>query len=182
MTGELGGSLAGRHLRFEPRLEEGLWLREYGWAGAMIDISDGLATDLGHILESSGVGAEIEAKAVPVSAAARRSRGKRKPLDRALFDGEDFELLFTVAADRESAFRSSWQDTFRLRCTRIGRVTACKGRLLQRRVRARSELRNAGLNTAAARNRSGGLRSGLTHREKTAHSALGRQDIRTHET
>ena len=145
VTGGLGGSLAGRHLRFEPRLEEGLWLREYGWAGAMIDLSDGLATDLGHILESSGVGAEIDAKAVPVSAAARRLRGKRKPLDRALFDGEDFELLFTVAADRETAFRSSWQDTFRLRCTRVGHITAHKGRLLLTEGRgAVRELRDGG--------------------------------------
>lgn len=129
VTGELGGSLAGKHLRFDPRIEEGLWLRESGWAGAMIDVSDGLVTDLGHIVESSRVGAELDARAIPISAAARRARGGRTPLEHALFDGEDFELLFTVAADKETAFRSCWQDTFRLRCTRVGCITNKKGRI-----------------------------------------------------
>ena len=129
VTGELGGSLAGKHLRFDPRIEEGLWLRESGWAGAMIDVSDGVVTDLGHIVESSRVGAELDGAMIPISAAARRARGGRSPLEHALFDGEDFELLFTVAADKETAFRSCWQDTFRLRCTRVGRITNRKGRI-----------------------------------------------------
>ena len=76
VTGSLGGSLPGKHLTFEPRIEEGLWLRECRWANAMIDISDGLATDLGHILEMSKAGAEILADAVPVSDAARRDEGQ----------------------------------------------------------------------------------------------------------
>ena len=129
VTGELGGSLAGKHLRFDPRIEEGLWLRESGWAGAMIDVSDGLVTDLGHIIGSSGVGAELDGAAIPVSAAARRVGGGRTPLEHALFDGEDFELLFTVAADKETAFLSSWRDTFQLRCRRVGRITNKKGRI-----------------------------------------------------
>lgn len=129
VTGTLGGSLAGKHLSFEPRLEEGLWLRECGWAGSMIDVTDGLATDLGHILERSGVGAEVEASRVPVSEEARRAPGGRTPVEHALFDGEDFELVFTVAPEKQAAFESSWQDTFELPCARIGRITASSGRL-----------------------------------------------------
>jgi thiamine-monophosphate kinase len=123
VTGALGGSLRGKHLKFEPRIEEGLWLREYGWANAMIDISDGLVTDLGHVLESSKVGAELRADWIPVSADARKMRGKRSPLERALFDGEDFELLFTVSPDRKMVFESSWEETFVLPCTCVGRIT-----------------------------------------------------------
>lgn len=127
VTGSLGGSLAGRHLTFEPRIAEGLWLREGGWASAMIDISDGLAADLSHLLEMSGVGAEVEAARVPVSKSLRRTKAG---LARALFDGEDFELLFTVSADRQAAFESSWADTFGLACTRIGRIAGPKSRLM----------------------------------------------------
>ena len=123
VTGSLGGSLQGKHLTFEPRLEEGLWLRESRWANSMIDISDGLATDLGHILEMSKAGAEISADAVPVSDAARAMKDKRTPLEHALFDGEDFELLFTVSSEKQQVFESSWKDVFELPCTAIGRIT-----------------------------------------------------------
>jgi thiamine-monophosphate kinase len=72
VTGELGGSRAGRHLDFQPRLAEGRWLCAQFAVHAMIDLSDGLAGDLRHILRASGVGAELLAEALPVSAAARR--------------------------------------------------------------------------------------------------------------
>jgi thiamine-monophosphate kinase len=123
VTGSLGGSLQGKHLTFEPRLEEGLWLRESRWANAMIDISDGLATDLGHILERSGVGAEIWAEKIPISDESRTMKDKRTPLEHALFDGEDFELLFTVSPEKQQVFESSWKDVFELPCTAIGRIT-----------------------------------------------------------
>jgi thiamine-monophosphate kinase len=123
VTGSLGGSLQGKHLTFEPRLEEGLWLRESRWANSMIDISDGLATDLGHLLERSKAGAEILAEKIPVSDAARAMKDKRTPLERALFDGEDFELLFTVSSEKQHMFESSWKDVFELPCTAIGRIT-----------------------------------------------------------
>lgn len=129
VTGSLGGSLGAKHLDFEPRLEEGLWLREQRWAHAMIDISDGLATDLGHLLEMSRVGAEVWGPDVPIAPAAKRMRDRRTPLDRALNDGEDFELLFTVSPEKRAAFESSWQEVFDLPCTAIGRVTKPRGRL-----------------------------------------------------
>jgi thiamine-monophosphate kinase len=129
VTGSLGGSLRGKHLTFEPRLEEGLWLRESQWANSMIDISDGLVTDLGHILERSKAGAEIFAAHIPVSDASRAMKDHCSPLEHALFDGEDFELLFTVSAEKREAFESSWQDVFELPCTAIGRITDRPGRI-----------------------------------------------------
>jgi thiamine-monophosphate kinase len=127
VTGSLGGSLRGRHLTFEPRLEEGLWLRESRWANAMIDISDGLATDLGHIVERSKAGAEIIAERIPVSDESRAIKDNRTPLEHALFDGEDFELLFTVSSEKQHVFESSWGDVFDLPCTAIGRITDPSG-------------------------------------------------------
>ncbi|MBN1268925.1 MAG: thiamine-phosphate kinase [Kiritimatiellae bacterium] len=129
VTGELGGSRAGRHLSFEPRVTEGLWLREAAWPTAMIDVSDGLATDLRHLAAMSNVGAEIEAARLPVSAAARADGDGRRPLDRALTEGEDFELLFTIPPGKQAFFESAWSEAFDLPCTRIGRMTSCEDRI-----------------------------------------------------
>ena len=129
VTGALGGSLAGRHLDFEPRVEEGRWLREGGWAGALMDLSDGVAADLRRMLEQSGAGAELELAAVPVSDAARAPVDGRAPLEHALCDGEDFELLFTVPAARRAAFESAWRGRFALACTAIGAITASAGEM-----------------------------------------------------
>ena len=63
----------------------------------MIDVSDGLAADLGHILEESHVGAVLDETAIPLSNAALESRDGKTPLGHALGDGEDFELIFTVS-------------------------------------------------------------------------------------
>jgi len=125
VTGTLGGSIAGKHLRFTPRLAEGRWLKRGRWASAMIDISDGLATDVGHILEMSRVGAEIWLNRIPVSAAARRVPGPQSPVEHALTDGEDFELLFTVPAHKQAAFERQWKKAFRTACR-------CSGRILPR--------------------------------------------------
>ena len=129
VTGSLGGSLAGRHLRFTPRLEEALWLREQGWPSAMMDVSDGLATDLRRLLKVNQLGAELEAASIPISKAARDIADAKTPLQHALSDGEDFELLFTVPAHRAPAFEVAWRETFRLRCTHIGTCTAPPVRL-----------------------------------------------------
>ncbi|HTR40895.1 MAG TPA: thiamine-phosphate kinase, partial [Pseudomonadales bacterium] len=99
VTGELGGSLQGKHLDFEPRIAEAQWLVENFPVHAMIDLSDGLAGDLRHILDASGVGAELLKSAVPISRAAklraRESSLARPAFVAALTDGEDFELLLT---------------------------------------------------------------------------------------
>ena len=104
VTGPLGGSILRKHWAFTPRVAEGLTLSRSFGVSAMIDVSDGLSTDLAHIAEESGVGAIIDASAVPISAAARRlaKTTGRTPLDHALHDGEDFELLFTAPRARRA--------------------------------------------------------------------------------
>ncbi len=99
VTGSLGASIAGHHLDFTPRIDEALKLREACQLNAMIDVSDGLVADLYHILEESGVGACIDAGSIPVSLAAASAHDGRTPLEHALGDGEDFELLFTVSPE-----------------------------------------------------------------------------------
>jgi thiamine-monophosphate kinase len=98
-TGRFGGSLAGHHLDFTPRVHEAQTLHQAVALHSMIDVSDGLAADLLHILEESRVGALLEESAIPISAAAAVADDGRSPLDHALGDGEDFELLFTVSAE-----------------------------------------------------------------------------------
>jgi thiamine-monophosphate kinase len=96
------GALARRQRRPEPRLALGRALR--GVARACIDVSDGLVQDLGHVCAASGVGAEVEAAAVPTSAAYRRRAGAlASPLAPALAGGEDYELLLAVAPARLDA-------------------------------------------------------------------------------
>lgn len=113
VTGPLGGSLLGRHLTFEPRIEWGLKLAHSKAVTSMIDISDGLSRDLPRICSASNVGAVVEAARVPVhdDAIAMRRDG-HTPLDHALHDGEDYELLFTSDGSVQFAF-----------ATRIGTVT-----------------------------------------------------------
>jgi thiamine-monophosphate kinase len=91
VTGSLGGSLRGKHLKFFPRLKEARFLVENFKVQAMIDVSDGLAQDLSQITSQSRVGAIIYEQLIPLS---RQARG----LSDALFSGEDFELLFTLSA------------------------------------------------------------------------------------
>ena len=98
-TGEFGGSLAGKHVSFQPRIEEAMRLHRSVSLHAMIDVSDGLAADLHHILEESGTGAVLFEEAIPVSNVARALGDGRTPLEHALGDGEDFELLFAVSPD-----------------------------------------------------------------------------------
>jgi len=127
VTGLLGGSAHGHHLTFTPRLREGTWLREGAWATALCDVSDGLLTDLGQILEASSLGARLSAASIPVSDAASRMKDGRPALAHALGDGEDFELLFTVPEARCAAFEQAWHQTFPLPCTRIGTTLFGRG-------------------------------------------------------
>ena len=132
VTGVLGGSIAERHLEFEPRLAEARWLAERFAIHAMVDLSDGLAGDLRHILKASRVGAELLASAIPISREARRaaraSTSAKPALLAALTDGEDFELLFTVASRDAVPVLDAWKKQFpgvELSC--IGKITAGEG-------------------------------------------------------
>ena len=132
VTGELGGSILGRHLKPVPRLPEARLLRRVGGVGSVIDISDGLGLDLFRVVRASKVGALIEADRVPVSPAAVRlaKRTKRRPLEHALGDGEDYELLFTIDPRGAKRLESTWK--LRTRLTRIGEVIPKRQGLLIR--------------------------------------------------
>jgi len=101
VTGALGGSIRGKHLDFVPRVRESQLLHAMVGLSAMIDISDGLSRDLHHLCEESGCGALLDSAAVPISDAAIElaATSGKSPLEHALGDGEDFELLFCVGAE-----------------------------------------------------------------------------------
>lgn len=126
VTGTLGGSISGKHLRFEPRLDQGQWLRTGRWASAMMDLSDGLAMDMPRLAMASQRGAEIWIEKIPVSAAARNMGDGQSSVSHAMNDGEDYELLFTVPKAKLLKFEAAWKRHFSLRCTRIGRITGGK--------------------------------------------------------
>jgi thiamine-monophosphate kinase len=136
VTGELGGSLAEKHLDFEPRLAEARWLAENFSVHAMIDLSDGLAGDLRHILKAGDLGAELLKTSVPISRAAKlqaRIGSSAKPaFAAALADGEDFELLFTVASKDAVKLLDGWKKHFpRLKLSCIGKIVAGEGILIR---------------------------------------------------
>lgn len=119
VTGELGGSLESQHhLTFQPRLREAQQLIDRVRPSAMMDISDGLATDLSHICKASSVGADLIAEAIPVSTRVDPHLDPQTRLCHALTDGEDFELLFTLAPHFETELKSL---TFP--CYRIGTIS-----------------------------------------------------------
>jgi thiamine-monophosphate kinase len=132
VTGELGGSLLGRHLDFEPRIAEAQWLAENFSIHAMIDISDGLAGDLRHILAAGGAGAELLRSAIPISRAAklqaRQSSSAKPAFAAALTDGEDFELLLTVASRDAVKLLDAWKKKFpKLKLSCIGKIVPRHG-------------------------------------------------------
>jgi thiamine-monophosphate kinase len=132
VTGELGGSLAGKHLDFEPRLDEARWLAEHFHLHALMDLSDGLGGDLRHILNASKAGAQILKSAVPVSRAAKlwakENTAAKPPFIAALTDGEDFELLFTIASKDAVKLVDAWKSQFpELQLSCVGKIVAGEG-------------------------------------------------------
>jgi thiamine-monophosphate kinase len=128
----LGGSITGRHLEFEPRIKEARWLAETFAIHAMIDLSDGLAGDLKHILRASGVGAELLTRAIPISREAKlqakAESSAKPPLLAALTDGEDFELLFALPGALAVRLLDGWKAQFpQTRLTCIGKILATPG-------------------------------------------------------
>jgi thiamine-monophosphate kinase len=141
VTGALGGSLRGKHLTFTPRVDEARWLVGHFPIHAMIDLSDGLSSDLQRLVEASraGIGFEIYAAEIPI---ARAARGR---LTAALNDGEDFELLFTIDPRQVTALRQKWARRFELELTEIGRVVRSPGRVwLIERTGTKRRLTSAG--------------------------------------
>lgn len=115
VTGRLGGSLGGRHLRFTPRIHESRWLTANFPVHAMMDLSDGLGADLPRLAAASGVGFEVEENAIP------RHRGVS--VSSAVSDGEDYELLFAVSPQDTAVLLRKWKQQWPLELTRIGRLT-----------------------------------------------------------
>jgi thiamine-monophosphate kinase len=153
VTGELGGSAAAfdllfggkkvrsgnftRHFYPTPRIAVGRFLRQKGLASAMIDLSDGLSTDLGHICEESGVGAVVDVESIPVAPGSGASR--EGALKFALHGGEDYELLFTAPPGKTVPSRIAG-----VAVRPIGVVTRSRRVLLRDKRGVKRELRPQG--------------------------------------
>jgi thiamine-monophosphate kinase len=116
-----------KHLYPEPRIELGRWLAEKHLVTAMIDVSDGLSTDLGHICQASGAGARVDARKIPLPRLPRLKPAQFDPLQLALQGGEDYELLFTVPRRLARQLPRTYRG---LLLTEIGQVTRGEEMLL----------------------------------------------------
>ena len=129
VSGRFGGSRLGHHLDFEPRVAEALWLAARYPVHALIDCSDGLSLDLARVAEASGCGAVVELPRIPLAEAARAWAAKANdgstPLDHALCDGEDFELIAAIEPEAASELLASQPLDCGLSC--IGQFVADKG-------------------------------------------------------
>jgi thiamine-monophosphate kinase len=115
VTGQLGGSLEGRHMRFRPRVAEAHWLASRFPVHAMMDLSDGLASDLPRLALASRLGFEVDTGSLPLHRGCRPENG--------LSDGEDYELLFAVPVPVKKRLEAEWQSKFpKLRLTAIGKL------------------------------------------------------------
>lgn len=115
VTGRLGGSLRGHHLRFVPRIIESRWLTKNFPIHAMMDVSDGLGADLPRLAHASGVGFELDEAALPLNPGCTTKE--------AISDGEDYELLFAISPKHSRSLLTRWQKKFpNLPLTRIGRL------------------------------------------------------------
>ncbi len=116
-----------------PRVAAGRWLAQHGVTTA-IDISDGLAADVSHICDASSVGVQIEAESLPIlpEVVTIATQAGRNPQDLALYGGEDYELLFTVPADRATTLPQELLATTGVKATAIGSIRADLARTLVR--------------------------------------------------
>jgi thiamine-monophosphate kinase len=117
VTGRLGGSLAGEHLTFQPRVAEARWLTRHFQLHAMIDLSDGLGSDLPRLARASGCQFRLDEAALPLNPGRTTAQ--------ALSDGEDYELLFALPPREAEKLQILWPRKFpRLALTEIGELTA----------------------------------------------------------
>jgi thiamine-monophosphate kinase len=115
VTGELGGSIRGRHLRFVARIEEARWLTANFKVHAMMDLSDGLGTDLPRLARASKLGLTIDQDALPISHGCT--------VQQAISDGEDYELLLAISPRERMRLEKLWCNKFpKLPLTRIGKL------------------------------------------------------------
>jgi thiamine-monophosphate kinase len=115
VTGKLGGSIRGKHLRFLPRIDESRWLTKNFSIHAMLDLSDGLGADLPRLARASKVGFKIDMENLPLNPGATT--------DNAISDGEDYELLFAISPRQRDRLEKAWRRKFpKLPLTRIGRL------------------------------------------------------------
>ncbi len=129
VTGAFGGSILGRQFDFEPRVNEALLLKDRYELHAGMDVSDGLAIDLSRLVRESGLGAIVETDCIPIHEDARKLARQRNdgrtPLEHALGDGEDFELLLAVPP--KEARRMLAEQPLDVPLTDIGLYTAESG-------------------------------------------------------
>jgi thiamine-monophosphate kinase len=123
--GEPAPELRAAYARPRPRVDEARCLVEHEVVDALIDISDGLAGDAGHLASASGVRVIIEEERVPLAEAAVRAVGRDATLEAALHGGEDYELLFVT--DPGAVDVAYFRDRYGLALTRVGRVTEGEG-------------------------------------------------------
>ena len=117
VTGRLGCSVRTRHLKFVPRIDEARWLTSHFHIHAMIDLSDGLGTDLPRLAQASKLGFIIEQSALPLASGCS--------VEQAISEGEDYELLFALSPRNRESLERSWTGAFpKIPLTRIGQLTA----------------------------------------------------------
>lgn len=120
VTGSLGGSIRGKHLRFTPRQEESQWLVKNFKPTAMMDISDGLAADLPRLAQASRLGYSLDLDNIPCN--------QGVSLHQALNDGEDYELLFTIPPSISYKLAIYWKTLYpKLRLTCVGKMLSNRG-------------------------------------------------------
>ena len=128
LTGAVGGSIFGRQFVFTPRVREAVYLRQNYDVHAAMDVSDGLSLDLYRMMNASGVGAELNLDAIPIHRDVKKAKNGKSPLECALCDGEDFELILTAAPKTADKILSdSVLKAMGTTITRIGTVVKQSG-------------------------------------------------------